>query len=279
VEGRGVKDLVIKNIVDVNMGFIISIIVINLNNSKGLNRTLNSILQNIDEFTELVVIDGGSTDGSQLVAGGFKNIINIFVSETDGGIYDAMNKGVRESSGSWVIFINSGDELLCKISDVRRQLFDDLRILYGRTLVKSGKTTLFVWGKQFSNPIDVITNPPFFHQSIFYNRKYIKQFPLEYTIIADRVMTYDIIKDQNKEAWKFLNMQISSFDDGGISSVSLGVIIKEEKIFLKQAGLLTIRNKLYIHKKRMILGMKSIIISTPLYTPLRKVWWALRSLR
>jgi glycosyltransferase involved in cell wall biosynthesis len=90
----------------------ISIITINLNNAKGLKKTFDSIFcQNFKNF-EYIVIDGGSTDGSlNLIQNNIQNI-NFWISEKDNGIYSAMNKGIKQASGTYVQFLNAGDTYL-----------------------------------------------------------------------------------------------------------------------------------------------------------------------
>ena len=90
----------------------ISIVTINYNNRLGLVDTLLSIsksTKSTDEQVEVIVIDGGSDDGSLEVINDFRHMVTKFVSEPDDGIYDAMNKGVELSSGDSIIFMNSGD--------------------------------------------------------------------------------------------------------------------------------------------------------------------------
>jgi len=87
----------------------LSIVTINLNNSNGLRRTLESIKKLRFKKFELLVIDGGSDDGSLDVAKEYSNLISFMVSEPDKGIYDAMNKGIINSSGNFIHLLNSGD--------------------------------------------------------------------------------------------------------------------------------------------------------------------------
>lgn len=78
-------------------------------------RTLDSIRENsVEEMAvEFIIIDGGSSDGSLEVAKSFiykRNNCKL-ISEADSGIYNAMNKGIDESSGKYLAFLNSGDSL------------------------------------------------------------------------------------------------------------------------------------------------------------------------
>lgn len=86
-----------------------SIITVNLNNNKGLKKTVDSIFnQNYSNY-ELIIIDGLSDDGSRTYLNTLHNSKIIIISEKDNGIYEAMNKGIRLSQGSYLIFMNSGD--------------------------------------------------------------------------------------------------------------------------------------------------------------------------
>jgi len=58
---------------------------------------------------EVIIIDGGSTDDTQLIIGNFIGKIAYFISEPDRGVYDAWNKGLERVTGEWVTFIGSDD--------------------------------------------------------------------------------------------------------------------------------------------------------------------------
>ena len=97
----------------------LSIITINYNNVEGLKQTLDSVAAQTCQEIEHIIIDGGSSDGSVAVIRDYENKISnlqspisiIWSSEPDRGIYDAMNKGISQSSGSYLYFLNSGDTL------------------------------------------------------------------------------------------------------------------------------------------------------------------------
>lgn len=88
-----------------------SIITVNLNNQEGLKKTAESIVEQTISDYEWLVIDGGSTDGSLEVIRRYADKISYWVSEPDGGIYSAMNKGIAKSQGDYLLFLNSGDYL------------------------------------------------------------------------------------------------------------------------------------------------------------------------
>ena len=87
----------------------LSIITINLNNDTGLNKTIESVINQTLKNFEFIIIDGGSTDRSVELIKEYAGQINYYVSEPDKGIYNAMNKGIRQAQGEYCFFLNSGD--------------------------------------------------------------------------------------------------------------------------------------------------------------------------
>ena len=89
----------------------LSIITINYNNLEGLKRTVESVVNQTWQEFEYIVIDGGSTDGSAAYIESQSENIDYWVSEPDKGIYNAMNKGIAQATGEYLLFLNSGDHL------------------------------------------------------------------------------------------------------------------------------------------------------------------------
>ena len=86
----------------------ISIISVCYNAIHGIEKTIQSVLSQSYDDIEYIIIDGGSTDGTVDIIRKYSDQITYFVSEPDGGIYDAMNKGVRAATGEWINFLNAG---------------------------------------------------------------------------------------------------------------------------------------------------------------------------
>ena len=94
----------------------LSIITINRNNAAGLEKTMQSVATQIFKEFEYIVIDGASTDGSVEVVKKYEPQFAClkWISESDKGIYNAMNKGLHMASGDYIQILNSAD---CLASD------------------------------------------------------------------------------------------------------------------------------------------------------------------
>jgi glycosyltransferase involved in cell wall biosynthesis len=94
------------------MPYKLSIITINLNNSSGLNKTCLSVITQTFRKFEWIIIDGGSVDNSVDIIKHYSDYIAYWISESDSGVYNAMNKGIKNATGEYLLFLNSGDYLL-----------------------------------------------------------------------------------------------------------------------------------------------------------------------
>ena len=105
----------------------LSIITINRNNAEGLRRTLDSVKAQTYKGIEHIIIDGASTDESVKIIESYVRDVScmkydvLWGSEPDGGVYEAMNKGIRKAKGEYCLFLNSGDFLIAP--DVLERVF------------------------------------------------------------------------------------------------------------------------------------------------------------
>ncbi len=129
------------------MAPLVSIISVNLNDRAGLARTLASIGRQTFKDREVIVVDGGSTDGSVDVIRENAAVVSDWVSEKDAGIYDAMNKGILRAHGTYCIFLNGGDafasdEALERFFAAGEPVED---VLYSDAVVEHEDKTTHVW--------------------------------------------------------------------------------------------------------------------------------------
>ena len=156
----------------------VSIVTINYNNADGLQRTIKSVVNQTCHDYEYVIVDGGSKDRSKRIIEEYANNHHdvIWVSETDNGIYNAMNKGTRMCSGDYCIFMNSGD---CFYNE--NSLMESLPYLDGETEIVSGtvKTDLFSKDAPFPHDLSLtfFVKDAMNHQSTFIKRQLLLDCP------------------------------------------------------------------------------------------------------
>ncbi|MDI4650325.1 glycosyltransferase family 2 protein [Cohnella hashimotonis] len=92
----------------------VSIVTIVYNNVTGLERTIQSVLQQKKRYSniEFVIVDGGSTDGTVDLIEQYSSEVSSWISERDNGISDAFNKGILNATGEVLFFLNSGDTFI-----------------------------------------------------------------------------------------------------------------------------------------------------------------------
>lgn len=118
----------------------ITVIVSTLNSASTLEGCLLSILEQNYIYVELIVIDGGSSDGTLNILKKYGNRIHYYVSESDTGIYNAWNKGLVKATGDWICFIGADDyiwsgNVFSKISVELEGLPSNIRVAYGQVML------------------------------------------------------------------------------------------------------------------------------------------------
>ena len=90
----------------------LSIIIPNYNYGNYIEETILSVINQNYPNTELIIIDGGSTDDSIEIIKKYNKHINYWISEKDNGQADAINRGLKVATGDYVAFMNSDDTYL-----------------------------------------------------------------------------------------------------------------------------------------------------------------------
>lgn len=119
----------------------ITIITVVYNGASYIENTINSVISQFYPNLNYFIIDGGSTDGTVDIIRKYENSISHWLSEKDGGIYDAMNKGWKiAEEDSFILFLGAGDRILSLPDDMRICATAD--VIYGR--VTLGKDEFFM---------------------------------------------------------------------------------------------------------------------------------------
>ena len=193
-----------------------------LNDAGHIEQTILSVISQTDIEIEYIIVDGGSKDGTLELIGKYKDKISLLISESDRGVYDAMNKGIEHSSGDFVYFLNSGDVLL-NSSILSKIKFEDVNvrntIIYGNVVVAYGNIEALEKPRPFFNSKMKFKGIGICHQSMFFPGKLIRneKYDLSYNIAADYDLAYRLWRKGTEFLYK--DITIAKYDWGkGISS-------------------------------------------------------------
>lgn len=198
-----------------------SIVTINYNNANGLRQTMDSIISQRCDNYEWIVIDGGSTDGSEQLIQENSCLFAYWCSEPDKGVYDAMNKGISHTTGEYIIFMNSGDVF-----------FDEYVLEKVQTYRPTAEVVYGNWTWKYNDEKEIPVNAPdtvnlaFFlrtnicHQAIFVSGENIraKGFDLEFPFYADWAKWIEMMV--NGCSFQHIPVSICRYEMGGMSDAN-----------------------------------------------------------
>ena len=228
---------------------LLSIITITYNNYSGLIRTVKSVLEQNYRNWELIVVDGGSTDGTkQWLQETTKKInkkemaMNIrYVSEPDKGIYNAQNKGIQMAEGEYCFFLNAGDEFCDNYVLEKMLLGENSDIVYGNEIevfYKEGKILKKsrVWGVENPTMVDIYLSC-MKHQATFIKRSLFDRFGAydeSLKICADWEWFFRVIGFNDDVSLHYKNVDVALFEAGGYSYTHPDICKKEKEIIINK---------------------------------------------
>lgn len=212
---------------------IFSVITVSYNSAATIKDTIKSVLGQTHKDLEYIVVDGGSSDGTVDIIKKYSDRVSRWVSERDGGIYDAMNKGIRLSSGDVIGILNSDD--IYQDSGVLKRVaqeFDDpgVECCYGDLFYVSkdlgSVVRTWVSGSYSDKAFRRGWHPP--HPAFFVRRRAYEKFgafDLRFPIAADyELMLRFLMKNRLKAS--YIPETLVRMRTGGESNRSVGNIIK-----------------------------------------------------
>lgn len=189
---------------------IVSIIVVVFNDREELTALLENLCPFRGPDAELIVVDGASDDGSQDTLRANSDKIDLWLSESDTGIYDAMNKGIAAAGGEYIIHINAGDRLLrLPIAELSQFAERHIDIVCCRVLEDGARqyTPRNGWLIRIDNP--------WHHQGTFYRRDAHLGYDASYRVFGD----FDHNQRLSKvtKSIEFLDAVVATHKTDGIS--------------------------------------------------------------
>jgi glycosyltransferase involved in cell wall biosynthesis len=178
----------------------LSIITINYNNLAGLKKTMSSVVNQAWKEFEYVVIDGGSTDGSAAYIESQSDTVDYWISERDKGIYNAMNKGIAQASGEYLLFLNSGDHLYSDIV-----LKNCHKFLVEKDLVYFNLNFVDKTNSRISKYPEILSFSHFIHGSLPHPATFVKKQLFQIVGLYDE--EFEIVSD-----WKFFILALFKYN-------------------------------------------------------------------
>ncbi|MDY7029304.1 MAG: glycosyltransferase family 2 protein [Spirochaetota bacterium] len=226
---------------------IISIITASYNNSKSLQRCIDSVKEQNSQIFEHLIVDGASQDGTVGILK--KNADNIawWISEPDTGIYEAWNKALVHARGEWLLFLGGDDQLATphameRVVPCLNKAYPAYRIVYGRINLLNASGGLLEtlgagWddykGKYEQGRIKLPPHPAVFHhKSVFHQRGFDESFRLA----GDSEF---LIQELKKHPALFIPETITDMTMGGTSGTPRNSLLrwKECRKAMKRHGL------------------------------------------
>tara|TARA_B110000211_G_C14093199_1_gene560723 strand:- start:8209 stop:8958 length:750 start_codon:yes stop_codon:yes gene_type:complete len=213
----------------------LSIVTICFNAEQTIRNTIENVLKYKTKDVEYIIIDGYSNDSTIKIINEYKHSIDKIISEKDSGLYDAMNKGVINSSGEYVAFLNADDwyekEFINNcILAIKTNTGD---IYYGDVIVPKAKANKLYISQQPSLTKLYFKGMSIFHPSMCVKRKLLLKHPFDTTfnIISDYGLIVELC--QKKYTFVKVNKMITYFSEGGVSSsfkkrISEGIRIRKK---------------------------------------------------
>ncbi len=205
----------------------ISIITVCFNSEETIRDTIESVLSQDYPEIEYVIIDGLSKDNTMDIVSEYNSKITKIISEPDQGIYDAMNKGIKVSTGDYLGILNSDDLFSHNhvVSDMVQLLMDTkVDAIYGDLLLVNRENTS-----------DVVRS---------YSSKYFKKWKIRFGLMPPHPTLYVKRNLFNKLGYYKLNYRVAAdfelvtrFLCGGITFVrNPDVMVKMRQGGISDAG-------------------------------------------
>jgi glycosyltransferase involved in cell wall biosynthesis len=234
-----------------------SIITINYNNLEGLKRTVESVLNQTWKEFEYIVIDGGSTDGSVAYIESQSEYIHYWVSESDNGIYNAMNKGILKATGEYLLFLNSGDHFYSDLvlQENQRRIVNHDLIYFNLNVIDDNNSFLKKYPDQLSFSYftkDTLPHPATFIKASLFSK--LGMYDESLKIVSDWKFFVESICKFNCSYIR-IDETLSTFHFDGLSSDPQN----KDLIFEEKQKVLKSEFQAFLHDRDELIALKMIL--------------------
>jgi len=218
----------------------ISIIIPVFNAKRTLESALLSVWEQSMRAHEIIVIDGGSTDGTLEIIKSHQANITHWISARDNGVYDAINKGIERATGEWIYILGSDDKLASTdvLESISAHLTNSTSLVYGSVRNVNIKHSLVPEVHMSSLGSGLYLRNTLHQQSAFYRRSLFKKqlFDSSLKVLADYDFHLSLLKqgiNGNK-----VDILIAECEASGLSKqFNRSLYIEEFRLKRKRLGI------------------------------------------
>ena len=221
---------------------LISVITVVYNGAATLEQTIRSVLRQTYGNVEYLIIDGGSTDGTLDIIRRYEDEIDWWQSGPDGGIYDAMNRGIALATGDYVYVLGCDDFLVDEnvLSGLRLHLIQGYDVICGTVWAVNRNGWQFEFNNNYGSGIgdDLRYGISAPHQGIFIRRPVMERYPFDtkYRIAADYKLNLCLWTDGGLRIKKVRD-KVAYYSVDGTSGKSVALRRAESFEILKEFGM------------------------------------------
>lgn len=231
---------------------IISIITPTYNSEKFIKKNIES-LNNQKQIFEQIFVDNNSSDSTKKIIKDNARYPYNIISEKDDGIYYAMNKGISNATGDYLLFLNSDDWLPEKTIEI---VFEEIRnnpnndIYYGNSSYYENNNKIFTQKSDIKN---IFKKNSVSHQTMYYSKTIFieNKFDTSYPVAADYDLSIKLVKKNYN--FFYINEVLSNNSIGGYSSNLMKSFNDFFEIQKKNNGLLGYFNTIIEYKFKLLL--------------------------
>jgi len=215
----------------------ISVIIPVYNSESTVAFAIESVLRQDYSSKELIIVDGNSSDGTLDVIGRYADDIAVLISEDDSGYADALNKGIKASSGDFVLMLAADDRLLPRaISNFSTTILSETDVWCGSVILKMSYGYLI--RKSNPNLEELLNNCALENAATFYRKEIFARFghfSTDYKCANDREMFLKLYR--NNACFQIEPTPITLFEMGGLSMADPGrFAIPEDELISVRYG-------------------------------------------
>lgn len=216
---------------------LVSVITVCLNSAGTLQRCISSVEQQTYKNIEYLVIDGGSSDGTQAIIEANSDVVDRWISEPDDGISDAFNKGIALASGEYYLILNSDDWLRPKGIEQLLSASGQAHVICGGADIHESTGELIF--SRYSRHEKILDKSSINHGTCLIRRSVhdvVGNYRLDRSVAMDHAFFLAVLRHFGESAFASTEVSVVNFSMGGISDIQAITGFNEVRKNLIEAG-------------------------------------------